>query len=287
VYTTRHGKAHQGVVELAYEVTHPVEEEPDTPGLIFVGGWGESGQTWRQQVAWFAPRFPTLTYDRRGLGQSSRPDRQDAYTVEQELADLGTLVMATGLAERPLWLIGHSFGGHLLVHWVLQEQAQHHTRAKKLVLLAPTSRAIRDEDTPFGSSSEQEVQEWNAALVRGNFRYLHQYAQQAIPEGGQATEALRQAIAHVVPAIMPAHIAVWSFTLYFAQDVRPLLPRLQLPVLVISGERDRMMPPAAGADVVARLPHAKQVVIPQVGHLLHLTAAATINRLIDEFLVIP
>jgi sigma-B regulation protein RsbQ len=287
MYTTRQGKAHQGVVELAYEVPHPLEEERDTPGLIFVGGRGESGRTWRQQVAFFAPRFPTLTYDRRGLGRSSCPDHQVAYTVEQELADLGTLVMATGLAERPLWLVGRSFGGHLLVHWLLQEQANQHTRAKNLVLLAPTSRAIRDEDTPFGSSSEQEVQERNAALVRGNFRYLRQYAQQAIPEGEQATEALRQAIAHVVPALMPAHIAVWSFTLSFAQDVRPLLPRLQLPVLVISGERDRTMPPAAGADVVARLPHAKQVVIPQVGHLLHLTAAATINRLIDEFLTIP
>ena len=65
----RQGKARQGVVELAYEVTHPVEEERDTPGLIFVGGWGESAQTWRQQVAFFAPRFPTLIYDRRGLGR--------------------------------------------------------------------------------------------------------------------------------------------------------------------------------------------------------------------------
>ena len=287
MYTSRQGKARLGVVKIAYEVTHPVEEERDTPGLIFVGGWGESGQTWRQQVAFFAPRFPTLTYDRRGLGQSSRPDYQDAYTMEQELADFGKVLTVTGLAERSLWLIGHSFGGHLLVHWLLREQANQHMRAKKLVLLAPTSRAIRDEDTPFGSYSEQEVQERNAALVCGDFMYLQQYAQQAIPEGGQATEALRQAIAHVVPAIMPAHIAVWSFTLYFAQDIRPLLPRLQLPVLVISGEQDRTMPPAAGADVVARLPHAKQVVIPQVGHLLHLTAAATVNRLIDEFLVIP
>jgi pimeloyl-ACP methyl ester carboxylesterase len=68
--------------------------------------------------------------------------------------------------------------------------------------------------------------------------------------------------ATIVAAIMPAHIAVWSFTLSFAQDIRPLLPRLQLPVLVISGERDRTMPPAAGAEVVARLPHARQVVIP-------------------------
>jgi pimeloyl-ACP methyl ester carboxylesterase len=144
-------KSASGIVELAYEVTHPLEEESDTSGLIFVGGWRESGQTWRQQVAFFAPRFPTLTYDRRGLGRSSRPDHQDAYTVEQELADLGTLVMATGLAERPLWLIGHPFGGHLLVHGVLQEQASQHTRAKKLVLLAPTSRAIRDENRPVGA----------------------------------------------------------------------------------------------------------------------------------------
>jgi sigma-B regulation protein RsbQ len=287
MYTTWQGKARQGAVEIAYEVTHPVEEEQDTPGLIFVGGWGESGRTWRQQVAFFAPRFPTLTYDRRGLGQSSRPDHQDACTLEQELDDLDTVMMATGLAERPLWLVGHSFGGHLLVHWFLREQAHQHNRVKKLVLLAPTSRAIRDEDTPFGSYPEQAVQERHAALLRGDFTYLQRYAQQAIPEEGQETEALRQAIAHVVPAIMSAHIAVWTFNLYFSQDVRPLLPRLQLPVLVISGERDPTMPPAAEADIVARLPHAKQVIIPQVGHLLHLTAAATINRLIDEFLIDP
>jgi pimeloyl-ACP methyl ester carboxylesterase len=287
MYTTWQGKVRQGVVEIAYEVTHPVEEEKETPGLIFVGGWGESGRTWRQQVAFFAPRFPTLAYDRRGLGQSSRPDHQDAYTLEQELDDLDTVMMATGLAERPLWLVGHSFGGHLLVRWFLREQAHQHNRVKKLVLLAPTSRAIRDEDTPFGSYPEQEVQERHAALLRGDFTYLQHYAQQAIPEEGQETEALRQAIAHVVPAIMSAHIAVWTFNLYFSQDVRPLLPRLQLPVLVISGERDPTMPPAAGADIVARLPHAKQVIILQVGHLLHLTAAATINRLIDEFLIDP
>ncbi len=287
MYTTWQGKVRQGVVEIAYEVTHPVEEEKDTPGLIFVGGWGESGRTWRQQVAFFAPRFPTLTYDRRGLGQSSRPDHQDAYTLEQELDDLDTVMMATGLAERPLWVVGHSFGGHLLVHWLLREQAHQRNWVKKLVLLAPTSRAIRDEDTPFGSYPEQEVQERHAALLAGDFRYLRRYAQQAVPEGGQATEALRQAIAHVVPALMPPQVAVWTFSLYFSQDLRPLLPRLQLPVLVISGERDPTMPPAAGADIVARLPHAKQVVIPQVGHLLYLTAAATVNRLIDEYLVDP
>jgi sigma-B regulation protein RsbQ len=287
MYTTRQGKARRGVVEIAYEITHPVEEEKDIPGLIFVGGWGESVRTWRQQVAFFAPRFLTLTYDRRGLGQSSRPDHQDAYTVEQELADLDVLLLTMGLAERPLWLVGHSFGGHLLVHWLLRDQAHQHNWVKKLVLLAPTSRAIRDEDTPFGSYPEQEVQERHAALLAGDFTYLQRYAQQAIPEGGQEIEALRQAITHVVPALMPPQVAVWIFSLYFSQDVRPLLPRLQLPVLVISGERDPTMPPAAGADVVARLPHAKQVVIPHVGHLLHLTAAATINRLIDEFLADP
>jgi sigma-B regulation protein RsbQ len=287
MYTTWQGKARQGVVEIAYEATNLVEEEQDTPGLIFVGGWGESGRTWRQQVAFFAPRFPTLTYDRRGLGQSSRPDHQDAYTLEQELDDLDTVMMATGLAGRPLWLVGHSFGGHLLVHWLLREQEHQHNRVKKLVLLAPTSRAIRDEDTPFGSYPEQEVQERHAALLAGDLRYLQRYAQQAVPEGGQATEALRQAITRVVPALMLPQVAVWTFSLYFSQDLRPLLPRLQLPVLVISGERDPTMPPAAGADLVARLPHAKQVVIPQVGHLLYLTAAATVNRLIDEYLVDP
>jgi hypothetical protein len=43
MHTIRQGKAHHGVVELAYEVIHSLEEERDTPGIIFVGGWGESG----------------------------------------------------------------------------------------------------------------------------------------------------------------------------------------------------------------------------------------------------
>jgi hypothetical protein len=43
MHTIRQGKAHQGVVELAYEVIHPLEEERDTPGINFVGGWGENG----------------------------------------------------------------------------------------------------------------------------------------------------------------------------------------------------------------------------------------------------
>jgi sigma-B regulation protein RsbQ len=283
----KQGVAHNGEVEIAYEMTSPLDAGTGLPALLFLGGWGETGHSWRQQVAFFAPRFPTLTYDRRGLGQSSRPDLQDAYTVEQELDDLDTVMMVTGLAERPLWLIGHSFGGHLLVHWLLREQARQHNWVKKLVLLAPTSRAIRDEDAPFGSYNEQEVQERHAVLLRGDFTYLQRYAQQAIPEGGQATEALRQAIAHMVPTLMPPHVAVWTFALYFSQDLRPLLPRLQLPVLVISGEQDPTMPPEAGADVAAHLQHARQVIIPQVGHLLHITTAAVVNRLIEQFLGDP
>ncbi len=283
-YAMKQGVAHNGEVEIAYEMTSPLDAGTGLPAFLFLAGWGETVHSWRQQVTFFSPRFPTLTYDRRGLGRSSHLEQQEAYTVEQELADVESLLMETGFAERPLYLVGHSSGCHLLIHWLAQRKAKYGMQVKQAILIAPTSRVVRDAEAPFGYCSEQEVQQMYTALLQGDNSHLLRYARRGIPEGGAVTEPLRQAVAHVVPTVMSSRIAVWTFDLYFRQDLRPLLSKIEIPVLVISGEQDPTMPPEAGADVAAHLQHARQVIIPQVGHLLHITTAVVVNRLIEEFL---
>jgi pimeloyl-ACP methyl ester carboxylesterase len=283
-YETTHGTAQHGSVEIAYEVTQPLGAHAEIPGLVFIGGWGEPGRTWGQQVASLAPRFPTLTYDRRGLGKSSRPQGRHAYTVEQELADLETVLAHTGFGAYPLCVAGHSFGCHLLLAWLTQGHERRRARVRQAILLAPTSRALRDEDTPFGALGEQDLRVMYTGLLQEDFTFLQQFAHQAIPEGGQATEPLRQAIAQLVPHVMSSWIALWTFDLYVWQDLRPTLSQIELPTLVVSGALDPEMPPAAGADVTQRLQRATQQIIPQAGHHFHMTSALLVNRLIEAFL---
>jgi pimeloyl-ACP methyl ester carboxylesterase len=274
-YETTRSKAPNGSVEIAYAVTQPLGAHAAVPGLVFIAGWGEPGRTWGQQISSLAPRFPTLTYDRRGLGASSRPQGRHAYTIEQELTDLETVVAMTGLDTYPLCVVGHSFGCHLLLAWLTHGRERRRALAKQAILLAPTSRAL---------SGEEDLRVMYAGLLQGDFAFLQQFARQAIPEREQGTEPLRQAIAQVVPQVMSSWIALWTFDLYFWQDLRPSLSQIDLPILVVSGELDPEMPPAAGSDVTHRLQHATQHIIPQAGHHFHMTSAPLVNRLIEAFL---
>jgi len=284
MYETKRGIACNGSIELAYELTYPLEEAAvPQPALVFVGGWGEGGRTWGQEVAYFAPRYPTLTYDRRGLGASSKPAHLQAYTVEQEITDLDAVLAAAGLEQAKLWLVGHSYGGHLLISWLAAKSDNGSMQVQKMALATPTARAVRDAETPFGCFTEVQQQTMMQDLLTGNYAGMVGYAREAIPEGGEATEPLRRAIGRLVPGVMSAETATWIFTHYYYLDLRPLLGRLNLPILVISGELDPTMPPTAGADLVRRLPNARQVVLPQVGHLFHLTTAAALNRQLEAF----
>ena len=64
--------------------------------------------------------------------------------------------------------------------------------------------------------------------------------------------------------------ALWEHTIsQRAEDLVPRLQEIRVPVLVITGDDDRIVPPDRSADLVNHLPDARLVVIPQCGHLPH------------------
>jgi pimeloyl-ACP methyl ester carboxylesterase len=66
-------------------------------------------------------------------------------------------------------------------------------------------------------------------------------------------------------------------------DIRPLLPRIQAPVIVAGGERDRVIPFRETRSLVAAIPHAELVSLAGVGHLFHLECAAEFQRLLQTW----
>jgi pimeloyl-ACP methyl ester carboxylesterase len=78
--------------------------------LVFVHGWGDTGETFQFVVDQLPMRYSVLAFDARGFGRTEWP--QDGYWFPDYLADLEAILDALSLTE-PVDLLGHSMGGNV------------------------------------------------------------------------------------------------------------------------------------------------------------------------------
>ena len=90
--------------------THYLESgSADGPLMIFLHGWPSVGLLWRAQMdAFAADGWHCVAPDLRGFGGSSIPAANDAYTIEEVVADLAEL--HDGLGGKPAVWVGHDWG---------------------------------------------------------------------------------------------------------------------------------------------------------------------------------
>jgi pimeloyl-ACP methyl ester carboxylesterase len=93
--------------KIAYEKTG------SGPALLLVHGGGQTRRTWNQlgYVDRLAKRFTVVTMDLRGVGDSDRPTKSDAYTLDKLLADFTAVADAAGVKQFHVYGFGH--GGTL------------------------------------------------------------------------------------------------------------------------------------------------------------------------------
>ncbi len=69
-------------------------------------------------------------------------------------------------------------------------------------------------------------------------------------------------------------------------DLRDVLPRIEVPTLLLYGEKDVRSPLNVGEDLHAKIPGSTLVVIPRVGHLNNVEAAERFNSEVRSFLTL-
>jgi 3-oxoadipate enol-lactonase len=67
-------------------------------------------------------------------------------------------------------------------------------------------------------------------------------------------------------------------------DFRSVLPRIQVPTLVIVGEEDTVTPPSASEFLAKNIAGAALVKIPKAGHLTNLEKPEVFNTALEAFL---
>jgi len=236
-----------------------------SPPLVLVHGFGAHGHFWRRWLPHLVPTHRTHVVDLLGFGRSEAPPDAD-YSPVGHARRLADLIRELG-GEDPV-LVGHSLGGGiaLLTALLLQDESSG-VRPRGLVLVSAAAAVQRLPPfltlarSPLGNLlAHAPPPRW---ALRAGLRTVVADPSTIDDEmvegyrGPLTSVAHRRAILRGARQLDPGD----------ALDLDERLPSLNLPTLLIWGERDRVVPMEAGIRLSRRIPGAGFVSLPGVGHL--------------------
>lgn len=268
------GTENSGSIELYYE-----DHGSGVP-VVLIHGYPLSGRAWeKQEAALLDFGYRVVTYDRRGFGNSSRPSV--GYDYDTFAGDLSALLSQLDL--RDAVLVGHSMGTGEVVRYLAVNGS---ARVRKAVLVSPLAPCLRKTDrNPFGF--DRSVFGRFMAACRADRpawmkSFLDDFYNFDVLGGKTVSDQAYQASWNVATSASAigalACIAAWG------TDFRADLPKIDVPVLVIQGDADRILPiDLTGNRLPGLIQDMELVIIAGGPHAIAWTHADRINRLLLDF----
>jgi non-heme chloroperoxidase len=248
--------------------------------VVMVHGFPLSGRAWeRQERALVSAGYRVITYDRRGFGKSSRASV--GYDYDTLAADLRALVAALDLDDFDL--VGHSMGAGEIVRYLGNYGSDGVVKAVIVSGVAPY--LLKTPATPQGIPLEV-FEHIEAALLADRFAYFTTWNKSFFNldvnlghrVSAEAVKAAWDVAVSASPAGTVACVATWR------TDLRADLDKIDIPVLVLHGSADRILPiEACGALAHQRIAESEYVVIEGADHGLCWTYADEVNAQLLRF----
>ncbi|MGH7542961.1 MAG: alpha/beta fold hydrolase, partial [Gemmatimonadota bacterium] len=220
---------------------------------------------WKNNLPYLARHFRVITLDPRGNGRSSRP--ATGYDFASRYDDMVAVLEET--ARYPVVLVAYSCSSMLAVRYAVE----HPERVGRLVCIAP--QYAQSLPRPFEDRVARVIREdfdgWRTRL----FTKAHPE-----PHSLKAVEDTIQWAGETTPDIF-----VEALRQIEKDNVHDLLGRLQVPVLLLHGSDDAIVPYSHGRKFADAVPGARIVTFEKGGHGLPGREAAKVNRLIRDFVL--
>ncbi|WP_087622928.1 alpha/beta hydrolase [Aeromicrobium sp. PE09-221] len=261
---------------LAYEDTGG-----DGRPVVLIHGWPLSGASWSGQVpALTDAGYRVISYDRRGFGASSKPD--DGYDYDTFTADLAALLDSLDLTDATL--VGFSMGGGEVARY-LGTRGSERIRSAVFAGAVPPYLLITD-DNPDGGLQDGDVQEMIDGIAEDREGFLDEFSVtffSADDELKVGDDQRKQAFALSTPA---SDAAIQGCIDAFGRtDFRADLERIDVPVLVIHGDADAIVPFEVSGKRTAELVDDTELrVIKGAPHGFTVSHADEFNAALVDFL---
>ena len=252
------------------------EDRGEGSPIVLLHGWCMSSVVWYFQLETLSRAFRLITPDLRGHGRSET--LSDDYDFAGFSSDLHELFLHLDL--RDALLAGWSLGAQI----VLMSSARLRERLSGLALISGTPRFTVTADFSHGLNAI-EIAGMRVRVRRNPAKALEGFMADMFTDGERDDLDLYERVRSIL-AMIPIsdkHVAVRSLNALEEADMRGLLPAIDLPTLIINGDRDRISLPAASAYMARRIPLSTHVVFSDCGHLPFLTHPNEFSSLITNF----
>jgi non-heme chloroperoxidase len=254
------------------------------PPVVLVHGYAQNGRSWeKQEAALLAAGHRVITYDRRGCGASSQPSV--GYEFGTLAADLHVLLSRLDL--RGVVLAGFAMGTGEVTRYLAVHGSG---RVRAAVLVAPLLPfLLKTHDSPEGI--DRSVFDRIAAGIAADRPaamkdFLDRSYNVDLLGGSRVSDQAWQNSFYVAISAS-AHAALRCVTAC-REDFRADLARIGIPVLVIQGDQDRVLPyEATGKRLPALLKNARSIVIAGGPHAIIWTHADEVNQALLDFIGHP
>jgi non-heme chloroperoxidase len=249
--------------------------------VVLIHGYPLNGHSWeKQERVLLAAGYRVITYDRRGFGQSSQPTI--GYDYDTFTADLNTLIEHLDLRE--MVLCGFSMGTGEVTRYLGTYGS---ARVAKAVLMgAIPPFLLKTADNPDGV--DQSVFDGiMAAVVADRPAYMKDFLDNFynvdVLRPARISDQAWQASFNV--AVGASAFAAYACVNTWLTDFRADLPKIDVPVLLVHGDADRILPyPATAARLPGLIKDLTFVTVEGGPHNIAWTHPEIVNPALLEFL---
>jgi len=228
--------------------------------IVLIHGWQADRRVWEGVIAALGSDVRAIAIDLRGSGASA--DARGPYTLERYAQDVRELIDGLGIA--PAIVAGHSMGATVALRLAVDAPQS----VRGLVLIAPVP-ASGGGYSPKGEAYLRATAGDPVAVKAWLARTF------AVPPDEETLAPLC-----VAAALTARDTALASFESWAHADFAEATRNVRSPAVVVAPEKDA--PESTEERVVALLPNARGVVLPDCAHYAILERPGAIAELIRE-----
>jgi non-heme chloroperoxidase len=227
------GEENSGSIDIYYE------DHGSGQPVVLIHGFPLNGASWEKQIpALLDAGHRVITYDRRGFGKSSQPTV--GYDYDTFAGDLRTLMEELNLQDTVL--AGFSMGTGEVTRYVSTNGSE---RVSKAVLFGPIPPfLLQTDDNPQGVPGEvfegfkNAIRDDRPAYQKS---FLDDFNNVDVLHGTRISDQAWQQ--QFIVAVGASAIGTLRCVDTWLTDFRDDLPNIDVPVLVMQGTEDRILPP--------------------------------------------
>jgi pimeloyl-ACP methyl ester carboxylesterase len=280
-------------VPLHAEINGP-DDAPVT--IIFCHGYTLNQNCWHYQRRDLTAIGRLAFWDQRGHGRSGGASG-DHVSIDQLGADLHSVLAAVAPRRAPVVLVGHSMGGMAIMALADQHPGLFGTKIIGAVLISTTASDVDPTSwlpAPLRPVARQvavpvlrgAAKGRRAALVERSRDMAGDLAFLAAKRVGFGDPRISPALVDFLERMIratPVHVVAEFYLALLGHDKQAALGVLgQVPVVVLSGDRDRLVPTAQTQQLAGQIPGAEFIVVPGAGHVVILERPGEVNAAITR-----